>query len=254
MRDIQKEKPEFEFPLNKVGVKDIAYPLTVLDKENKEQHTVANINMYVNLPHTYRGTHMSRFIEILKKHRGQITYKQIKILLQEMKDIFDAECAHIELTFPYFIEKKAPVSGQKSLLKYDVKFDASFGKIFHFILQVNIPVQTLCPCSKEISKYGAHNQRSFVSISIESKGLFWIEDLVKIGEESASTEIFSLLKRSDEKFITEKAYDNPRFVEDVVRVIIEQLNKEKNIKWFSVGVESFESIHNHSAFAFYEKK
>ncbi|HDS09636.1 MAG TPA: GTP cyclohydrolase I FolE2, partial [Firmicutes bacterium] len=173
MRDIQKEKPEFEFPLNKVGVKDVAYPLVVLDKENKKQNTVANINMYVNLPHIYRGTHMSRFIEILKRYRGKITYKQIKLLLQEMKGSFDAECAHIELAFPYFIEKKAPVSGQKSLLKYDVKFEASYGESYHFILCVQIPVQTLCPCSKEISSYGAHNQRSVISISIESKGLFW---------------------------------------------------------------------------------
>ncbi len=254
MRDLQKEKPDFAFPLNKVGVKDIDYPLVVLDKENQEQHTVAKVNMYVNLPHTYRGTHMSRFIEILKKYRGKITFKQIRHLLQDMKETFDAECAHIELDFPYFIEKTAPVSGQKSLLKYGVKFDARLGDKYHFILNVSVPVLTLCPCSKEISEYGAHNQRSIINISIESKGLYWIEDLVKIGEDATSSEIFSLLKRSDEKLITEKAYDNPMFVEDVVRKIAEQLDKDENIKWFSVGVESFESIHNHSAFAYYEKE
>lgn len=252
IRDIQKENNHPNIPINKVGVKNIRYPIVIRDREKKEQHTVANINLYVDLPQHYKGTHMSRFIEILNRYRGKITRSGIRQILNDMRMKLEAETAHLEIEFPYFIEKVAPVSKSKSLMEYRCQFIGSNNHGEDFILTVKVPVTSLCPCSKEISQRGAHNQRTEVIIKIRSKDFVWIEDLIALAEASASSEVFSLLKREDEKFVTEKAYNNPVFVEDIVRKIAEKLQADDNITWFSVESESFESIHNHSAYAFIE--
>jgi len=250
MNDIQKEAAEHEVDLEKVGVKGVKYPIVVLDKKNKTQHTVATINMYVDLPRHFRGTHMSRFIEILNRHRGQMTLHNIDPILTEMKDKLDAKSAHLEIAFPYFIEKTAPVSGQKSTMVYDCRFIASQSDHKdELVVEVNVPVMSLCPCSREISDSGAHSQRSIVTIKLRTEGLVWIEDIVSLVEGAASSDLYALLKREDEKYITEKAYNNPRFAEDIVRQIAVELENMPQITWFSVEAENFESIHNHNAYA-----
>ena len=252
MNDVQKEAAEHEVDLDKVGVKGVKYPIVVLDKANKYQDTVASINMYVNLPRHFRGTHMSRFIEILDRHRGRMTLHNIGPILTEMREKLDARSAHLEIAFPYFIEKTAPVSGQKSIMAYDCKLIASQGSQSdrdELIVEVNVPVMTLCPCSKEISERGAHNQRSIVTVRIKTEEFVWIEDIIELVESAASSDVYALLKREDEKYITEKAYDNPRFAEDMVRQIAVELENVAQITWFSVETENYESIHNHNAYA-----
>lgn len=255
MIDIQNRRDHRRVEIKKVGVKDIEYPITVLDKRNKFQHTVGKVNMYVNLPQHFKGTHMSRFIEILNEYRGTINIKAISTILGKMKEKLNAESAYLEVEFPYFIEKRAPASGAKSLMGYTCQFLASLINGRHsLVVGITVPVTTVCPCSREISKKGAHNQRSMVSVKVTFRKFFWIEDLIRIVENSASSAVYSLLKRSDEKFITEKGYDNPMFVEDIVRNIALKLNSHPNITWFSVESENLESIHNHNAYAYVEKK
>ena len=249
MNDVQKEVAEHEVDLDKVGVKGVRYPIVVLDKKNKSQKTVAVINMYVDLPMHFRGTHMSRFIEILNRHSGKMMIHNIGNILSEMREKLEAKSAHLEIAFPYFIEKAAPVSGQKSIMVYDCKFNASQNDRDEFVLEVNVPVMSLCPCSKEISDRGAHNQRSIVTVKVKTDELVWIEDIVHIVESAASSEVYALLKREDEKYITEKAYDNPKFAEDIVRQIAVDFENTPHITWFSVETENFESIHNHNAYA-----
>jgi GTP cyclohydrolase I len=251
--DIQSLKDHRNIEINKVGVKSIRYPITVLDKKNGTQHTIATINMYVNLPHHFKGTHMSRFIEILNRYRQGINIKNISYIMNEMKNSLHAESAHMEIEFPYFIEKEAPVTKAKSLMEYTCKFCGAHNDKLDLVVGVEVPVTTLCPCSKEISKKGAHNQRSIVTVKIRFKKIFWIEDLIKIVEESASSEVYAILKRPDEKYVTEKAYNSPMFVEDVVRNVADKLRKDPNITWFSVESENIESIHKHNAYAFVEK-
>ncbi len=253
LRDIQSEPDHRNLAINKVGVKDISYPVVILDKEQGQQHTVARVNMYVNLPHHFRGTHMSRFIEILNTYRKGISTLNIRDILDTMKQQLDAERAHFEIEFPYFITKMAPVSQEKAKMEYSCIVIANSDEDF-YTLEVKVPVLSLCPCSKEISKYGAHNQRSLISIRIQSKEKIWIEDIVEIAEKSASSDIFSILKREDEKYITEKSYENPKFVEDMVRNAAEILIKTPDILAFSVESENMESIHNHSAYAQIEMK
>jgi len=249
MNDVQKESAKHEVDIDKVGVKGVKYPIVVLDKKNKHQNTIATINMYVDLPRSFRGTHMSRFIEILDRHKGRMTFHNISPILSEMKEKLDAKSAHLEMAFPYFIEKTAPVSGQKSFMVYECKFIASQSDCDEFILEVNVPVMSLCPCSKEISDRGAHNQRSIVTVRIRINGIVWIEDIVNLVENAASSDVYALLKREDEKYVTEKAYDNPRFAEDMVRHIAVELEKIQQVTWFMVETENFESIHNHNAYA-----
>ncbi len=254
MIDVQNSPDDRQVEINKVGVKNIEYPITVLDKKNKVQHTVGKVNMYVNLPQHFKGTHMSRFIEILNEYRGTINIKTIATILDKMKEKLNAESAYLEVEFPYFIQKRAPISGAKSLMGYTCQFLASLTNGRHsLIVGVTAPVTTLCPCSKEISQKGAHNQRSLVSVKVAFRKFFWIEDLTRMMENSASSAVFSLLKRADEKFLTEKAYENPMFVEDVVRKIALRLSAHRNITWFSVESENLESIHNHNAYAYVEK-
>ena len=249
MNDVQKEAAEHEIDLDKAGVKGVRYPIVVLDKKNGYQCTVATINMSVDLPRHFRGTHMSRFIEILNRHSRHMMLSNIDPILAEMRDKLDARSAHLEIAFPYFIEKTAPVSGQKSTMAYDCKFIASQGDEDELIVEVNVPVMSLCPCSKEISDRGAHNQRGIVTVRVKAEGLVWIEDIIRLIEDAASSDVYALLKREDEKYITEKAYDNPRFAEDMVRQIAVELENMPRITWFSVEAENYESIHNHNAYA-----
>ena len=255
MRDIQKEKDTRNIEIQKVGVKNIKYPILVLDRKNKQQHTVASINMYVDLPHHFKGTHMSRFIEVLNKYHGEISVNNFGEILDEMRSHVNAESAHLEVDFPYFIEKSAPVSGAKGLVEYACRLSgiSNGNNQKDFVITVAVPVTSLCPCSKEISERGAHNQRSVINVSFRFNSFTWIEDVIEKVEECASCEIYSLLKRPDEKFVTEKAYDNPRFVEDLVREVYLKMDGMESITWFSIEAENFESIHNHSAYAYVEK-
>jgi len=253
MIDIQNQRDDRNQEINKVGVKHIRYPIIVLDRIKGLQHTVATINMYVDLPHRFRGTHMSRFVEILNKYRGQIALKTFSKILNEMKEKLNAETAHLEVEFPYFIEKKAPISGAKGLMEYVCRFCGSSNEKDDFYLGVTVPITTVCPCSKEISDFGAHNQRSIVTVHVRFKRFIWIEDIIHIIEECASSEVFSILKRPDEKLVTERAYTKPMFVEDVVREVASRLSLDSNITWFTVESENFESIHNHNAYAFIER-
>jgi len=253
MNDIQSQRDHRRIEINKVGVKNIRYPIAVLDKAKGVQHTVASINMYVDLPHHFKGTHMSRFIEILNKFKGDISIKNFSNILSEMKRKLRAKSAHLEVEFSYFIEKEAPVTRAKSLMEYICRFCGSSNEKDDFYVGIIVPITTVCPCSKEISQYGAHNQRSIVTVNLRFKKFIWIEDIIQLIEECASCDLYSILKRPDEKFVTEKAYKNPMFVEDVVREIAKRLKKDPNIVWFTVESENFESIHNHSAYAFVEK-
>jgi GTP cyclohydrolase I len=254
MIDIQNQKDNRKIDIQKVGVKGIKYPIVVLDRANGTQHVNATINIYVNLPHHFKGTHMSRFIEILNEFRGQINIKTFQNILQKIRKKLHAESAHMEIEFPYFVEKIAPVSGAKSLMDYMCSFTGKDnGNTTDFLVGVVVPVTTVCPCSKEISNMGAHNQRSMVTTKVRFKKFFWIEDIIRLVEDSASGEVYSLLKRVDEKFVTEKAHENPMFVEDVVRNVAQQLNRDDNFIWYSIEAENFESIHNHSAYAYVEK-
>jgi GTP cyclohydrolase I len=248
--DVQGSADTRRIAIDKVGIKDIRHPVVIKDRTGGEQHTVADFNMYVNLPHNFKGTHMSRFVEILNMHEREITVKSFKDMLHEMTERLEAEAGHIEMHFTYFVNKTAPLSRVQSLMDYDVTF---IGEIMNGVpimqLKVVVPVTSLCPCSKEISDYGAHNQRSHVTVTAAIHGFVWIEDLIDLIEGEASSELYGLLKRPDEKFVTENAYNNPKFVEDMVRDIAVHLNKDDRITAYTVESENFESIHNHSAYA-----
>jgi len=251
--DVQRTADTRRIPIDKVGIKDIRHPVRVMDRSGGEQHTIATFNMYVNLPHNFKGTHMSRFVEILNQHEREITVESFREMLSEMTERLEADSGHIEMNFHYFVNKAAPVSGVESLLDYDVSLIGEFidGKP-RMNIKVVVPVTSLCPCSKKISDYGAHNQRSHVTVSAETQGFVWIEDLIDLVESEASCELYGLLKRPDEKYVTEKAYNNPKFVEDMVRDVATRLNRDDRITAYTVESESCESIHNHSAYALIE--
>jgi len=249
MSDVQKAPDFRKLAINKVGVKDISYPIVVMDKNDAFQHTVARVNMYVDLPHHFKGTHMSRFVEILNTHRKEMALDKMETTLENIKEKLGASSAHLEMEFPYFIEKRAPVSGAVSLMEYTCRFIGTLSTDFDFILEIRVPVTSLCPCSKELSRFGAHNQRGIIAVQVRYREFIWIEDLVVAIEECGSSPVYSLLKREDEKFVTEQAFENPRFVEDMVREAALRLLKMDNITWFAVSAENFESIHNHSAYA-----
>jgi len=254
LEDVQNRCDSRHIDINKVGVKEIRYPITLAVKGGGRQHTTANINMYVNLPHHFKGTHMSRFLEVLSEHHREISVERIGEILAHMQTRLEAEAAHIEMTFDYFIMKKAPVSEAESLMDYQVTFRAGReGAVLDFITEVAVPVTSLCPCSKAISQYGAHNQRSLVTVRVGGTEKIWIEDLIRVVEEEASCELFGVLKRPDEKWVTEHAYENPRFVEDTVRDVAARLLDDERITWFQVEAENFESIHNHNAYAMIEQ-
>lgn len=255
MIDMQNERDTREIPLQKVGIKGLRYPVHVLDRDHKIQHTAALVNLYVNLPHHFKGTHMSRFIEVFHQHRERLSMPHFLDMLEEIRVSLEAARAFGEMSFPYYIEKNAPVSLQSAMMSYDCSFEGMVGldsegkSVRSFYVSVAVPVQTVCPCSKAISEYGAHNQRGIVRVKLELGPFFWIEDLVSLIEECASSAVWTLLKREDEKHITEAAYENPKFVEDLVRDVILAIPRLGAFPWFSVEAENFESIHNHNAFA-----
>lgn len=253
MADVQGSADTRRIAINKVGIKAIRHPVKVLDKSGGVQHTIALFNMYVGLPHNFKGTHMSRFVEILNSHEREISVESFPTMLREMVDRLEAETGHVEMNFPYFINKTAPVSGVQSLMDYDVTLigEIAQGRMASTI-KVVVPVTSLCPCSKEISERGAHNQRSHVTVTVRINDHLWIEELVQFVEAEASCELYGLLKRPDEKYVTEHAYDNPKFVEDMVRDVAARLNAESRIDTYVVESENFESIHNHSAYAMIE--
>ncbi len=254
MPDMQKSRDTRKIAIDKVGVKDISYPIVVMDRNNAFQHTVARVNMYVDLPHHFKGTHMSRFIEILDAYREKIALDKMESILLQMKERLGASSAHLEIEFPYFVEKKAPVSGARGLMEYTCTFNASLDSVFDFVLGVKVPVTSLCPCSKELARFGAHNQRSVMTVRVRYREFIWIEELIEVVESCGSSPVYSLLKREDEKFVTEQAYENPRFVEDMVREATLKLSAMDNITWFSLEAENYESIHKHSAYAAVERE
>lgn len=252
MKDVQSEKDTRKIPLKKVGIKNLKWPITVMDRNRGSQNTVATFALSVDLPHDVRGTHMSRFVEVVNELE-QISPKGLETMLERLRERLEAQVAHCRVEFDYFIRKSSPVTGIEA--PYDVKCSYEASKSddeLEFLMEVAVPVTTLCPCSKEISEFGAHNQRAIIHIQISTLKLVWIEDMVKIAEECASSPVYSLLKRKDEKYVTEQAYLNPRFVEDVTREVALKLEDFEGIKWYGVYVESEESIHNHNAFAYAE--
>ena len=253
MEDVQGLADTRRIAINRVGIKSIRHPVKILDRTGGIQHTIAMFNMYVSLPHNFKGTHMSRFVEILNSHEREISVENFPVMLREMVRKLEAETGHIEMNFPYFINKSAPVSGVQSLIDYDVTL---IGEICHgeiaSTIKVVVPVTSLCPCSKKISDRGAHNQRSHVTVTARILEHVWIEEIVQLVEQEASCELYGLLKRPDEKYVTERAYDNPKFVEDMVRDVAARLNAETRVDAYIVESENFESIHNHSAYALIE--
>ncbi|WP_437840074.1 GTP cyclohydrolase FolE2 [Sorangium sp. So ce1153] len=257
MEDVQGRRDARGIPINQAGVSDLAYPIVVLDRAHERQHTIAKISMSVGLPHDFKGTHMSRFIEVLEEHRGEVTVRTLPRILRALRERLHAETAQVKVVFPYFLERRAPVSGACGLIDYECSLTGeTSGTSEDFVLGVRVPVTTLCPCSKAISDYGAHNQRTYVTIEVrgtsptpDPSNFIWIEELVEVAEASASAPVYPLLKRPDERHVTMQAYDNPAFVEDVVRDVALKLQEDPRVAWFRVHAKSDESIHNHSAFA-----
>jgi len=254
MEDVQGSADTRQLAINRVGIKAIRHPVKVQDKTGGIQHTIAVFNMYVSLPHNFKGTHMSRFVEILNGHEREISVENFPAMLAQMVEKLEAGSGHIEMNFPYFVNKAAPVSGVQSLMDYDVTFvgDICDGEVVSTV-KIVVPVTSLCPCSKKISDYGAHNQRSHVTVTAQLNEHMWLEEIIALIEAEASCELFGLLKRPDEKYVTERAYDNPKFVEDMVRDVAARLNAEARIAAYVVESENFESIHNHSAYALIER-
>jgi len=253
VEDVQGRADTRRLPINRVGVKDIRHPVRVKDRSAGEQHTIATFNMYVSLPHNFKGTHMSRFVEILHKER-EISVESFRAMLTTMTERLEADVGHIEMTFPFFVMKRAPVSGVESLMDYRASLigERRNGQTEMWV-KVVVPVTSLCPCSKGIADYGAHNQRSHVTITARLRHHMWIEELIEVAESEASCELYGILKRPDEKYVTERAYDNPKFVEDMVRDVATRLNADDRIAAYVVESENFESIHNHSAYALIER-
>jgi GTP cyclohydrolase I len=254
IEDVQARADSRRIPINKVGIKDVYHPVRVKDRASVEQHTIANFNMYVALPHNFKGTHMSRFAEVLHMNEREISVETFRDILVEMTEKLNAQSGHIEMSFPFFVMKKAPMSGVESLMNYQASLIGELhdGKP-ELWLKVVVAATSLCPCSRDISKYGAHNQRSHITIKAKVDGHMWLEELIDIAEQEASCEVYSILKRADEKFVTERAYENPKFVEDIVRDVAVRMNKEERVRAYVVEAENFESIHNHSAYALIEK-
>jgi GTP cyclohydrolase I len=254
LHDKQSERDHRELPIDKVGVRGLRFPIQIRDKAHSLQNTVATVGLFVDLPKEFKGTHMSRFIEVLNAHGNIVHVENITDILYAMQKKLNAATSHLEMEFPFFLEKNAPVSGMTSVMDYTARFDATAtGKEIDFVLTVKANVTTLCPCSKAISRHGAHNQRGEVTVRIRSTKAIWIEDLIAIIESSASSELYSLLKRQDEKAVTERAYENPVFVEDLVRNVALKLKAHRDVTWYKVEAENFESIHNHNAYACIEQ-
>jgi GTP cyclohydrolase IB len=254
LHDTQSQRDVRGIPIDRVGVKSLRFPMRIRDRDSAEQHTVALVTLAVDLPHHFKGTHMSRFVEVLHSHGRVITVSDIAGMPRELMKKLDAEKAHVTFEFPWFRQKKAPATGAEGLLDYGVVFESNAeGNEVDFVVTVKVPVTTLCPCSKAISARGAHNQRGIVTFSLRFSKPVWIEEMIELVEQSASSELYSLLKRPDEKLVTERAYDNPVFVEDLVRNVAAKAQKHPQITWFRVEAENYESIHNHNAYAVIEQ-
>lgn len=251
--DMQATRDPRNIAIDKVGVRGVKYPIQVLDRANERQHTIGNFTLTVDLPSEFKGTHMSRFLEALNEHDGEISVANLPTLLGSLTERLHAECAHVDVEFPFFIKRHAPVTGKAGMMEYTCGFNAEKNGHFKLEMRLNVPIATLCPCSKEISEYGAHNQRGMVTVKVRTSDHVWLEEIIDMIEASASCALFPVLKRPDEKFVTEKAYENPRFVEDVVREIALRFNQDDRIRSYSVEVENFESIHAHNAYAFLER-
>ena len=250
LEDVQNHIDDRNVAIEQVGVSGLRYPITVLDKRQEHQNTVATLNLSVGLPHESKGTHMSRFVEVIERHRGELTVNTIQSVLEDLRTTRDTESARIEVAFDYFLERSAPASGATALMDYHCEFTGQLNnEKLDFILTVHVPVTSLCPCSKAISDYGAHNQRGTIRIDCRSSDIVWIEELIEVAESSASSPVYPLIKRDDERFVTMQAYDNPVFVEDMVRNVAVKLREDKRVQWFKVRAENYESIHNHNAFA-----
>ncbi len=251
--DVQKSPDTRNIPIDKVGVRRVRFPIAVLDRSNEKQHTIGNFTLTVDLPSHFKGTHMSRFLEALNSHGREVSVDSLPALLHEMTVKLHAEQAHVEVTFPYFMLKKAPVTGKEGMMEYTCGFNAVGNGECQVDLFARVPVATLCPCSKEISDYGAHNQRGWVTVRVETRGHVWLEELIEMIEESASCALFPVLKRPDEKWVTEHAYENPRFVEDLVREVAIRFDQRDCISAYEIEVENEESIHAHNAYAYLKR-
>ncbi len=250
MKDIQSGPAEVPIAVDRVGIKNFRLPLSVRDRAKGRQHTVAEVELSVDLPARFKGTHMSRFVEALSGFTGELDLVTFKNLLSDVRARLEAQNAHLTLRFPYFLAKASPASGATALMDYACQVSGEFeGDRFRQTLGVDVPVMTVCPCSLAIADRGAHSQRAVVSIRCRFSGFVWLEELIEIAEGAGSSPVYALLKREDEKHVTEQAFDNPTFVEDVARRVAQALSVHPKVTWFRVEVESFESIHNHSAFA-----
>ena len=255
LKDTQNEPDHRRIAIDRVGVKALRYPMQIRDKERAIQHTIATAALTVDLPHHFKGTHMSRFVEVLNEFGPELHVDNIHTILRELTERLHAECAHVEFEFPFFLTKRAPVSRAVGMMDYTARFSATLEKgVVDFMVTVIVAVTTLCPCSKAISAHGAHNQRGEVTYAIRFREPMWIEDMIRLVEDCSSSELYSLLKRPDEKAVTERAYENPVFVEDLVRNIAVRSDGDPNILWYRVEAENFESIHNHNAFARIERR
>lgn len=250
MPDVQAFEDLRRVAIDRVGVKDVTYPIRLRTPDGGEQTTVAKVNMYVSLPHHQKGTHMSRFLEVLNEYaENALTPDCFQKVSRAICEKLNAQEAHFEAEFTYFIKKLAPITKSPGLMDYQVRFECVSNGHDDFIMTVAAPATSLCPCSKEISKYGAHNQRCRIEAQVRIKERVWIEEIVRYLERAASTEVFAVLKRPDEKYVTEAAYENPKFVEDIVRDLALLLDADERISWFTINSENYESIHNHNAYA-----
>lgn len=250
MHDVQKDPADVSISIDRVGVKNLSYPLVVRNQDNGIQHTVAQVDLYVDLPSYFKGTHMSRFVEALQEWEGVLDYHSFRNLLRDVQARLEARRSHLLFRFPFFLDQKAPRTGSPGLMEYQCRFEGALeeGKP-NMYLSVEVPVMTVCPCSLAISEQGAHSQRAVIRIKARFEGMLWLEDLIQIAQGASSSPVYAVLKRADEKHVTEQSFANPKFVEDVVRSVAQQLKEHDLIKWFRAEVESFESIHKHNAYA-----
>lgn len=251
--DIQKTKDTRNIAIDKVGVRGVKYPIVVLDRSDERQHTIGNFTLTVDLPSEFKGTHMSRFLEALNEHQKEISVHALPSLLRSLKERLHAQRAHVGVRFPFFMVKKAPVTGKEGMMEFECGFDAEINGEFHATMFLRVPVTTLCPCSKEISEYGAHNQRGWVTVQVQFQHHVWLEEVIEMIESSASCALFPVLKRPDEKWVTEHAFNNPRFVEDMVREVALAFEADDRITGYRIEVENEESIHAHNAYALIDR-
>ncbi len=250
MRDVQGHRDDRRLAIEQVGIRGLRHPIVITDRAGREQHTISVSSIYVDLAHDQKGIHMSRCVEIVRRHKAILSLAGFMRMLEDTASHLGASASYIQLSFPFFVTKKAPISGVEGLMDYQVSIEGEHrGGVCDVRLKVVVPVTSLCPCSKDISDYGAHNQRTHITITARAGSGLWLEDLIEVAEKEASCDLYSVLKRPDEKYVTERAYDNPKFVEDIVRDVAAALKKTPHVLSFVVESENFESIHNHSAYA-----